>query len=191
MIKIGILGAIGSGKTFVSKQFGLPVFNADKEVLKIYKKNKICFKKIKNKFDKYQLTFPLKKKDLGKIILDNNKNIKELNKIVHPLVRKEINFFYKKNKYKKAVVLDIPLLLENNIYDKNFILVFVDSNKKQIFRRLKKRKNYNSKIFKILQKIQLPVEFKRKKSDYIIKNNFIKSSLKKNVKLLKKNLFNK
>ena len=191
MIKIGILGAIGSGKTFVSKQFGLPVFNADKEVLKIYKKNKICFKKIKNKFDKYQLTFPLKKKDLGKIILDNNKNIKELNKIVHPLVRKEINFFYKKNKYKKAVVLDIPLLLENNIYDKNFILVFVDSNKKQILRRLKKRKNYNSKIFKILQKIQLPVEFKRKKSDYIIKNNFIKSSLKKNVKLLKKNLFNK
>tara|TARA_B100000029_G_scaffold76776_1_gene68555 strand:- start:6172 stop:6747 length:576 start_codon:yes stop_codon:yes gene_type:complete len=191
MIKIGILGAIGSGKTFVSKQFGLPVFNADKEVLKIYKKNKICFKKIKNKFDKYQLTFPLKKKDLGKIILDNNKNIKELNKIVHPLVRKEINFFYKKNKYKKAVVLDIPLLLENNIYDKNFILVFVDSNKKQILKRLKKRKNYNSKIFKILQKIQLPVEFKRKKSDYIIKNNFIKSSLKKNVKLLKKNLFNK
>ena len=191
MIKIGILGAIGSGKTFVSKQFGLPVFNADKEVLKIYKKNKICFKKIKNKFYKYQLTFPLKKKDLGKIILDNNKNIKELNKIVHPLVRKEINFFYKKNKYKKAVVLDIPLLLENNIYDKNFILVFVDSNKKQILRRLKKRKNYNSKIFKILQKIQLPVEFKRKKSDYIIKNNFIKSSLKKNVKLLKKNLFNK
>ena len=191
MIKIGILGAIGSGKTFVSKQFGLPVFNADKEVLKIYKKNKICFKKIKNKFDKYQLTFPLKKKDLGKIILDNNKNIKELNKIVHPLVRKEINFFYKKNKCKKAVVLDIPLLLENNIYDKNFILVFVDSNKKQILRRLKKRKNYNSKIFKILQKIQLPVEFKRKKSDYIIKNNFIKSSLKKNVKLLKKNLFNK
>ena len=191
MIKIGILGAIGSGKTFVSKQFGLPVFNADKEVLKIYKKNKICFKKIKNKFDKYQLTFPLKKKDLGKIILDNNKNIKELNKIVHPLVRKEINFFYKKNKYKKAVVLDIPLLLENNIYDKNFILVFVDSNKKQILKRLKKRKNYNSKIFKILQKIQLPIEFKRKKSDYIIKNNFIKSSLKKNVKLLKKNLFNK
>ena len=110
---------------------------------------------------------------------------------MHPLVRKEINFFYKKNKYKKAVVLDIPLLLENNIYDKNFILVFVDSNKKQILRRLKKRKNYNSKIFKILQKIQLPVEFKRKKSDYIIKNNFIKSSLKKNVKLLKKNLFNK
>ncbi len=101
MIKIGILGAIGSGKTFVSKQFGLPVFNADKEVLKIYKKNKICFKKIKNKFDKYQLTFPLKKKDLGKIILDNDKNIKELNKIVHPLVRKEINFFYKKINIKK------------------------------------------------------------------------------------------
>ena len=47
MIKIGILGDIGSGKSFVAKQFGYPVFNADKEVSDIYKNDKSCFKKIK------------------------------------------------------------------------------------------------------------------------------------------------
>ena len=40
MIKIGILGDIGSGKSFVAKIFGYPVFNADEEVSKLYKNNK-------------------------------------------------------------------------------------------------------------------------------------------------------
>ena len=49
MIKIGILGDIGSGKSYVAKQFGFPVFDADVEVTKIYKKNRTCFNKLKNK----------------------------------------------------------------------------------------------------------------------------------------------
>ena len=55
-----------------------------------------------------------------------------------------MNKFIKKNKKKKMVVLDIPLLLENKINKKNYILIFVDSNKKEIQKRLKKRTNYNS-----------------------------------------------
>ena len=50
MIKVGILGDIGSGKSFVAKQFGYPVFNADKEVSDIYKNDKSCYKKIKKNF---------------------------------------------------------------------------------------------------------------------------------------------
>ena len=50
MIKICIIGDIGSGKSFVAKQFKYPIFNADIEVNKIYKKNKFCFKKLKKKY---------------------------------------------------------------------------------------------------------------------------------------------
>ena len=50
MIKIGIIGDIGSGKSFVAKQFKYPIFNADLEVNKIYKKNRFCFKKLKKKY---------------------------------------------------------------------------------------------------------------------------------------------
>tara|TARA_B100000586_G_scaffold212189_1_gene159223 strand:- start:123 stop:698 length:576 start_codon:yes stop_codon:yes gene_type:complete len=188
MIKIGILGDIGSGKSYVAKQFGCPVFDADVEVAKIYKKNKICFNKLKNKLPKYINSFPIKKKELGKAIIENQNNLKKIIKIVHPIVRTNMNKFFKKNKKKKMVVLDIPLLLENKINKKDYILVFVDSKKKEIQKRLKKRANYNSEILNKLKKIQLPLEIKKKKSKFLIKNNFKSSSVGKNVKVLKKKI---
>ena len=86
--------------------------------------------------------------------------------------------FLKKNNKAKIVILDIPLLLENKINDKNDILVFVDSKKSEILKRLKKRKNFNLKIFKKFKDIQLSSNYKKKKSDFIIKNDFRKKSVK-------------
>ena len=191
MIKIGILGDIGSGKTFVANQFGYPVFNADIEVSKIYKNNKSCFKILKKNFPNHIFSFPIKKKEISKLILSNKRNLKKINKIVHPIVRVEMNKFINKNKKKKIVVLDIPLLLENKIKKKDFILVFVDAKKKEIVKNLKKRKNYNIKIINILKKFQLPLKIKKKKSDYIIKNDFREKSVKKNVRILKNKILYK
>ena len=81
--------------------------------------------------------------------------------------------------------------MENKINKKNYILVFVDAKKKEIQRRLRKKPNYNQKIFYQLKKLQLPLEFKKKKSDFIIKNNFKSSSIKKNVKVLKNKILRK
>ena len=58
MIRIGILGNIGSGKSYVANNFGYPVFNADKEVSKLYKKNKKVFKKLKKKLPEHISSFP-------------------------------------------------------------------------------------------------------------------------------------
>jgi len=185
MIKIGILGEIGSGKSYVAKKFGFPVFNADEEVNKIYKKNKKCFKKLKKALPNYIFSFPIKRKDLTKIVIDKKNNIKKINKIVHPEVRLGMKKFFKKNKSKKAVILDIPLLLENKINNKKDVLVFVDAKKKDIEEKLIKRKNYNKKIIKKLRKLQLPLEIKKKKSNFIIKNNFKSLSIKKSVKIIK------
>ena len=185
MIKIGILGDIGSGKTFVANYFGYPVFNADIEVSKIYKNNKSCFKILKKNFPNHIFSFPINKKEISKLILLNKKNLKKINKIVHPIVRARMNKFINKNKKKKIVVLDIPLLLENKIKRKDFILVFVDAKKKDIFKNLKKRKNYNLKIIKLLKKFQLSLNHKKKISNFIIKNNFKMESVKKSVKLIK------
>ena len=82
-------------------------------------------------------------------------------------------------------MLDIPLLLENKINNKRDILVFVESKKNEINKRLRKRNNFNLKIFKKLKKLQLPLEIKKKKSNFIIKNNFKSLSVKKNVKIIK------
>ena len=185
MIRIGIVGDIGSGKSYVAKQFGFPVFNADNEVNKIYKKNRKCYKKLKKTFPNYIFSFPIKKKELSRVALENKNNVKKINKIVHPEVRLRMKKFINKYKKKKAVVLDIPLLLEGKINNKRDILVFVESKKKEINKRLRKRYNFNAKVFKELKKLQLPLETKKKKSNFIIKNNFKSMFVKKNVKIIK------
>tara|TARA_B100000530_G_scaffold50504_1_gene28227 strand:+ start:932 stop:1525 length:594 start_codon:yes stop_codon:yes gene_type:complete len=185
MIKIGITGDIGSGKSFVANQFGYPVFNADKEVKKIYKNSKNCFIELKKNLPKFITSYPIKKKDLKKAILENKNNLKKIEKIVHPEVQKSMKKFIKTNKNKKILVFDIPLLMENKIYKKNYILVYVDAKKKDINKKLRKRKNYDQKIIKKLRKLQLPLEIKKKKSDYLIKNDFKRLNLKKSVKILK------
>ena len=185
MIKIGILGDIGSGKTFIANQFGYPVFNADKEVSKIYKNNKNCFKILKKNFPNHIFSFPINKKEISKLILSNKKNLKKINKIVHPIVRARMNKFINKNKKKKLIIFDIPLLLENKINTKDFILVFVEAKKKEIIKNLKKRKNYNSKIIKLLKKFQLSLNYKKKVSNFIVKNDFKMKPVKKSVRLIK------
>ena len=182
MIRLGIIGDIGSGKSFVAKKFGYPVFNADKEVEKLYKNNKKCYYKLKKKLPSYITSFPVKKNKLSQAVEDNQKNLIKISKIIHPEIRSKMNIFIKKNKNKKFVVLDIPLLIENKINKKKDILIFVEANKKEIKKRLKKRLNMNSRVFKKLRKLQLPVEVKKKKADFIIKNNFKNNFIKKMLK---------
>ena len=188
MIKIGIIGDIGSGKSFVAKLFGYPVFNADKEVLKIYRKNKNCFNKLKKKLPKFINSFPIKKKQLKNAILENKKNLKKIESVVHPEVRKNLKKFIKLNINRKILIFDIPLLIENKIYNKHYVLVYVDAKKKDINKKLKERKNYNTKILKKLRGSQLHLEIKRKKAHYIIKNKFRKKNLENSVKILLKKI---
>ncbi len=187
---LGILGDIGSGKSFIARQFGFPVFDADKEVNLIYKKNNSCFKKLKNKLPEYIKTYPVDKKQLSEAILASTSNIKKIANIIHPLVRKKMNIFLKKNIKKKIVVLDVPLLIENNLNKKNYILIFVEAKKKEVNIRLKKRLNYNKKIIEKLRKIQKPLRYKKKISKHTIKNNFKLSTIKKRVNIIKKKILN-
>ena len=187
MIRIGIVGAIGSGKSYVARQFGYPVFNADYEVGKIYKENKKCFKRLKKILPKYIFSFPVRINELSKAIIENKNNIKKINKVIHPEVRLRMKNFLKKNKKKNFVILDIPLLLEGKINKKKDILIFVDADEKKIRKKLKKRPNFNIKIFTILKKLQLPLKIKKKKSNFIIKNNFKSNYVKKNVNNILKN----
>ena len=184
MIKIGILGDIGSGKSYVAKNFGYPVFNADIEVGKLYKKDRKIFNKFKKVLPKYICSFPINKNEISNAILANKFNLKKIVRIVHPEIKKKLNIFLKKNREKKIIILDIPLLLENKINKKDDILVFVDAPKNLIFKKLKKRTNVNIKLIKKFKKIQLPLEYKKRKSQFIIKNNFTNKLLKISIKII-------
>ena len=187
MIRIGILGDIGSGKTYVAKKFGYPIFNADEEVAKLYRKDKKIFKKLKKILPKYIFSFPINKEEISKAILSQSGNLRKIVQIVHFEIRKKLKNFLKKNQNSRIVVLDIPLLLENKINKKKDILIFVDSKKKAILRKLTKRPNFNKKLLMKFKKIQLSLDYKKKRSHFIIKNNFTNKSVNLNIKsILKK-----
>ena len=188
MKRIGILGGIGSGKSYVAKSFGYPVFNADKEVSNLYKKNKKIFYKLKKVLPKYFKKFPIEKHDISRAILDKDLNLKKIVRIVHFEIRKKMKIFLKKNKNRKFIILDIPLLLENKINKKNDILIFVHSKKYEVLRRLKKRKNFSEKLLRKFSNIQLSLDYKKKKSQFMIKNDFTKKTVSKYVKNILKRI---
>ena len=78
MIKLGIIGGIGSGKSFVAKLFNVPVFNADKEVNYLYKNSRECFKKLNKQIPNFIKSFPISKKELIAAINHNNKNLEKI-----------------------------------------------------------------------------------------------------------------
>ena len=188
MIRIGIMGSIGSGKTFVAKLFKYPVFIADNEVRNIYKNSKVCFKRLKKKLPEYITTFPVKKSQLINAINNDKKSLNKISSIVHPLVRKKMQNFIKKNKNEKIVVLDVPLLIENKLNKKHDVLIFVKSSKNKILARLKKRRAFNKKIFKSLNENQIVLSKKKKLANYIVDNNFPLNIMKKKINLLEQKI---
>ena len=188
MIKICILGDIGSGKSYVAQNFGYPVFNADQEVAKLYQLDKNTFNRLNKSLPKYIYSFPIKKIEISNAILANKNNLNKIVKIVHVEIRKKMKAFLKKYKKRKFVILDIPLLLENKINKQKDILVFVQSKQSDILKRLKKRKNYNQKLLKKFKAIQYPIVYKKKKSNFIIKNNFTKNSVNNGIKTILKEI---
>ena len=190
MIRLGVIGGIGSGKSFISRLFKSPVFNADKEVEFLYKNNLECYKKLKKKLPRFVKSFPISKSQLIKAINEDKKNLKRISSVVHPLVRKKLKSFLNKNKKKQIIVLDIPLLIENKLYNKKDILIFVNSNQNKVINRLRKRKNYNKQILSNLRKNQANLLKKRKLANYIVDNNFSPNIMKKKISSLKNKILN-
>ena len=170
MIALGIVGEIGSGKTYVSKVFkhyGYNVFDADKVVHNIYKKNKFINQKISKTFKLNSNKVNLK--DLANVIIKNPSKLVKLNKIIHPEVKKKLLEFIKKNKKEKLIVLDIPLLLETNFKYFADIVVFIDTADK-ILSKFRKKRKINIKLINVLKKYHFSKERKKALSDFVIKN---------------------
>ena len=190
MIRIGIIGGIGSGKSFISKLFKSPVFNADREVDILYKNSLECYTKLSKKLPQFVKSFPVSKSQLIKAINYDKKNLKKISSIVHPLVRKKMKSFLNKNRKSKIIILDIPLLIENKLYNKKDILIFVKSKQNKVINRLKKRKNYNKKILINLKKNQANMLKKRKLANYVVDNNFSPNIMRKKISSLKNRILN-
>ena len=189
MVRVGILGSVGSGKTFIAnifKELSFNIFSADNEVVNIYKNNKIVNKKIAKFFKLKLYKGKINKQDLRDSLKKNPKKFKFLNKIIHPIVRKRLAIFLSRFKKNKLVVLDIPLLVENKMLNFVDILVLVKTRSNSFLSRIKKRKNLDKQFLNILKKQQASEKIKKGYADFIIYN-----SSKNKVKLQVKNIIDK
>ena len=180
MIKIGITGSLASGKTTASRILSYkrgPLFSADLAVKKLYEDKN--FKKLLSKKFNIKNNNAIKK-NLKKIILVNKNNIKKLEKIIHPQVRINMKKFTNKNRNKKLLFYEIPLLIESKLMKYFNVIIFVKAKKNLRLKRFK-LKNGNQKLFGLLDKKQLNYNKKIKFCDHVVVNE-------KNLKILKKNL---
>tara|TARA_B100001996_G_scaffold382283_1_gene373701 strand:- start:217 stop:777 length:561 start_codon:yes stop_codon:yes gene_type:complete len=185
MIKIGITGSLASGKSTVAKLISLnryPIFSADKAVQAIYKKRNFI-NKLKKKFN-FKNTKNLKKK-IKNLIKKDKKALKELELIIHPLVRKEMKAFTKKKRNFKIGIFEIPLLIESKLMKYFDSIIFVGAKRNIRLRRYKGRRE----IFTALDKRQIISSKKMKISDHVIYNNQSKKNLKKRINFLMKNMY--
>ena len=189
MIKVGILGSVGSGKSFVAnifKELGFNIFSADQVVSQIYERNKNINKKISIFFKLKLNRGKINKNELRDTLKKNPKKFKYLNKIIHPIVRKKLILFLSKYKKTKLVVLDIPLLIENKMFNFVDIFIFVKT-KPTIFKiRIKKRKNLDKQFLKLLENQQADEKIKKGYADFTVDN-----STKDKVKLQVKKILDK
>ena len=189
MIKVGILGSVGSGKSFVAnifKELGFNIFSADQVVSQIYERNKNINKKISIFFKLKLNRGKINKNELRDTLKKNPKKFKYLNKIILPIVRKKLILFLSKYKKTKLVVLDIPLLIENKMFNFVDIFIFVKT-KPNIFKiRIKKRKNLDKRFLKLLEKQQADEKIKKSYADFTVDN-----STKVKVKLQVKKILDK
>ena len=182
MIKIGITGSVASGKTTASKIISSrrgPLFSADKVVKKLYTQNN--FKRLIARKFNLQLNKNFKK-ILKKKILHKKEILKKLEKIIHPLVRKEMFVFLRRNKNKRLLFFEIPLLIESRLTKYFDVIIFIKSKKNLRLKRFRLKKR-NIKLFSLLDSHQLKDTKKMKLCDHIVVNN-------KSLTILKKNLLN-
>ena len=179
-MKIGITGSLASGKTTVCKLLSnnrYPLFSADKTVKHLYQNRKFK-KKISKKF-RIKNDNRLKNY-LKKLIFKNKTILNKLEKIIHPLVRKEMRKFTSKHKNKKILFYEIPLLIESKLMKFFDIIIFVKCSKLIRMKRfLSKQKS--KKLFRLLDNKQLNETQKSKFCDYVVVNEKNLNSLKKNL----------
>tara|TARA_X000000950_G_scaffold244844_1_gene301247 strand:- start:358 stop:924 length:567 start_codon:yes stop_codon:yes gene_type:complete len=180
MIKMGITGSLASGKTTASKILSSrrgPLFSADKAVKELYKNRH--FKSLVSRRFRIKNNSQIKK-SLKKLILKNKFNIKKLEKIIHPLVRKKMKKFTSQNRNKKFLFYEIPLLVESKLMKHFNVIVFIKAKKQLRLERFKS-KSGDKNLFTILNNKQMKDKNKIKFCDHIVVNE-------KNLNILKKKL---
>ena len=173
MYKIGITGSIGTGKTTIASMFrlfGIPIFDADKEIKKVLASKKIK-KKLIDIWPLIDKNNEIDKHKLKSIIFSNKSEKKKLEKLLHPFLDIEKIKFEKTNHYKKILVYDVPLIYETKSDKKYNLIILANCNAKIQKKRVLERDQISNSLFKKILASQLSFKEKLKFKPEIIDTN--------------------
>nr|WP_319486870.1 dephospho-CoA kinase [uncultured Cohaesibacter sp.] len=171
MIKIGLTGSIGMGKTTTGQMFvdrGCPLHDADAVVHRLYKGAAVPL--IEAEFPGTTGPLGVDRAALSSRVIGNPEAMKRLETIIHPLVRQQEREFYEQARADgiEMVVLDIPLLFETGAEDRVDVVVVVSADADTQRQRVLARPGMTIAKFEAIKAKQMPDEEKRSRADYIV-----------------------
>lgn len=173
MIILGLTGSIAMGKTTVAGQFetcGVPVCNSDTLVHSLLGENGEAVKAVGTLFPSARKGSHIDRKILGQEVFNNNIRMKQLEAILHPLVRQHEEKFIRQARIhgKKLVVLDIPLLFETHRQTRCDYTVVVTAPRFLQKQRALTRPHMTEERFKTILDLQMKNSEKLKRADFVI-----------------------
>ena len=175
MIKIGITGEMGSGKSFCSKlfeQMGVPVFYSDDVARHVINTNQELRAKLIREFGEIYNSDGIDTKKLRSIVFveGGDHKLYKLNEISHPYVRREFIKFCNQHQDKPYIITESALIFETNL--KRYVdkVIYVFASEKTRIRRAFVRSGFSAKEYKQRMKTQIPPDVKVRLSDFIIHN---------------------
>ena len=185
MLKVGITGGIGSGKSTVSRFFselGVPVYDSDQRAKSLMQHDDSIINKIKKEFgDDSYLNNVLNRSHIAEIVFKNESKLKQLNAIVHPVVRTDFNNWLSQNSNARFVIKEAAIMIESGAYKDLDKLIVVNANREQKIKWIKKRDHLLLEDIENRIQNQLSDKIRNQYADFIIENNSSKKELKQQV----------
>ena len=185
MLKVGITGGIGSGKSTVSRFFselGIPVYDSDQRAKSLMQHDDSIIIKIKKEFgDDSYLNNVLNRSHIAEIVFKNELKLKQLNAIVHPVVRTDFNNWLSQNSNARFVIKEAAIMIESGAYKDLDKLIVVNANREQKIKWIKKRDHLLLEDIENRIQNQLSDKIRNQYADFIIENNSSKKVLKQQV----------
>ena len=176
MLRVGITGGIGSGKTTVCKIFqalGISIFDADNSAKRLMAEDVALKNQLINHFG--PATFgadgSLDRKYLAQKVFNNEEELTHINQLIHPFVLKDYESWLMKIPTSPYSIREAAIMLESGTYKDLDVIILIDSpDELRIKRVIQRDKRTESEVQSIMSR-QWPMEKKRKFASFIIQNN--------------------
>ena len=189
MIVVGLTGGVATGKSTVAKMFkrcGAVVIDADELAREVVKPNKPAWRQVVKAFGKTVLNpdRTLNRRELGSLVFENRAKLRQLEKIIHPLVAREQQRLVRrisKRNHHTVVIYEVPLLFEAGVDKRVDKIIVVTADRDTQIARLKKRNGFSRA--EAIQRIrnQMPLAKKIQRADHVLNGTFPRASLREQV----------